>query len=291
MSRHKPIFYIIGWLFKVSLSKSIGLVLRHSEGQMAVFVALIFQVLFVFFAMAINVALVVHDKINLQNAVDLAAYYGAQRQAEMLNVIAHKNYQIRQSWKLLTWRYRVLGTMGLRRPPHPAYNNGPLTEQPAFSDSSPPSVCVTYKPNWEEVRGTDNLCQMFLVRIPPLPIVPVIAGFNGINAQIAAFAIELRNRVSRVCDTHGARNFWFAASILKAFREDQKNRKDVIYALAENLAQADFIDLDGHSVRVGVESTLRKNLTHGNSDGQPQVEFLNSLQGIERKKMALRNPH
>ena len=56
---------------------------------MAIFVALIFQVLFVFFAMAINIGLVVHDKINLQNSVDLAAYYAASKQAEVLNVIAH----------------------------------------------------------------------------------------------------------------------------------------------------------------------------------------------------------
>ena len=67
------------------------------SGQIAIFVALIFQVLFVFFAMSINVALVVHDKINLQNSVDLAAYYMAQRQAEVLNVMAHQNYAIRQT--------------------------------------------------------------------------------------------------------------------------------------------------------------------------------------------------
>ena len=48
---------------------------------MAIFIALFFQVLFVFFAMAINVGLVVHDKINLQSAADFAAYYGAARQA------------------------------------------------------------------------------------------------------------------------------------------------------------------------------------------------------------------
>ena len=39
---------------------------KGQSGQMAIFVALIFQVLFVFFAMAINIGLVVHDKINLQ---------------------------------------------------------------------------------------------------------------------------------------------------------------------------------------------------------------------------------
>ena len=228
--------------------------------------------------------LVVHDKINLQNAVDLAAYYGAQKQAEMLNVIAHQNYQIRQSWKLLTWRYRVLGTMGLQTPPHPVSVDGPLTEIPVFGQRTPPSVCVTYRPTWQEVQG-DNLCKVHEVRIPPLPIVPVIAGFNGINAVIRAFTRRLRLQSDRVCDTHGAYNFWFAASILKAFREDQKNRKEVMYALADNLSksESDFIDIEGHSVRAGVEVTLRKNLTHGNSDGQPQVDFLNSLASVERR--------
>ncbi|RYZ91686.1 MAG: hypothetical protein EOP06_06380 [Proteobacteria bacterium] len=84
---------------------------RGETGQMSIFIALIFQVLFVFFAMVINIGLIVHDKINLQNAVDLGAYYAAQRQAEILNEIAHINYQIRQDYKLLVWRYRVLGTL------------------------------------------------------------------------------------------------------------------------------------------------------------------------------------
>ena len=80
----------------------------HPTGQLSIFVVLIFQALFILFAMSLNVALVVHDKINLQNSVDIAAYYGAMKQAEMMNAIAHINYQIRQSWKLLVWRYRVL---------------------------------------------------------------------------------------------------------------------------------------------------------------------------------------
>ena len=85
---------------------------RHQKGQVAIFVALIFQVIFVFFALLINVGLLVHHKINLQHSADLAAYYGAMKQAEGLNAIAHVNFQIKQAWKLLTWRYRVLGTFG-----------------------------------------------------------------------------------------------------------------------------------------------------------------------------------
>ena len=84
----------------------------NCHGQMTVFVALIFQVLFVFFAMAINIGLVIHDKINLQNSVDLGAYYGAQKMAEILNVMGHINFQIRQDYKLLAYRMRVIGGMG-----------------------------------------------------------------------------------------------------------------------------------------------------------------------------------
>ncbi len=84
----------------------------NERGQVAIFVALIFQVVFVFFALLINVGLLVHHKINLQHSTDLAAYYGAMKQAEQMNAIAHINFQMRQAWKLLTWRYRVLGTFG-----------------------------------------------------------------------------------------------------------------------------------------------------------------------------------
>ncbi|MBY0383872.1 Tad domain-containing protein, partial [bacterium] len=72
-------------------------ILKNQNGQMALFLVLIFQVLFVFFAMSINVGLVVFDKINLQNSTDIAAYYAAQKQSEMLNQIAHINYQLRQA--------------------------------------------------------------------------------------------------------------------------------------------------------------------------------------------------
>mgnify|MGYP002623770690 FL=1 len=130
-------------------------ILCEQRGQMAIFVALIFQVLFVFFAMAINVALIIHDKINLQNSVDLAAYYAASKQAELLNAMAHQNYQIRQAWKLYAWRYRVLGTTGLLAAKlHPSrlpedhasiteseYNGASVSNRSEF-----PVVCVNYQP-------------------------------------------------------------------------------------------------------------------------------------------------
>ena len=54
---------------------------------------------YIFFALLINVGLLIHHKINLQHSTDLAAYYGAMKQAEEMNAIAHINFQMRQAWK------------------------------------------------------------------------------------------------------------------------------------------------------------------------------------------------
>lgn len=262
----------------------------NQRGQAAIFVALMFNVLFVFFAMAINVALVVHDKINLQNSADMAAYYAATKQAELLNAIAHENYMIRQSYKLLAWRYRVLGTMGLYQPAqnkHPALS-GAVTET-VFLPATRAAVCVTYRPNWMQSAEGQSLCNTENLRIPPLPEVKVIAGFLGINLGIAALSKQLRRQFDDECDKHGAINWWFSMSILHAFRLDQRNRKQVIYALAKDLSKessnGDFIDLDGNSVLEGARQTFIKNLTYANrvsfEGGGGQFKMMNSLAGVE----------
>ncbi|MBX3020370.1 MAG: hypothetical protein KF799_01735 [Bdellovibrionales bacterium] len=259
--------------------------LRNQRGQAAIFVALMFNVLFVFFAMAINIALVVHDKINLQNSADMAAYYAAMKQAELMNVIAHENYMIRQSYKLLSWRYRVLGTMGLYRgAPHPVWT-GDAAES-VYAPAVRPSLCVTYKPTWTEVPEGENLCNTENLVIPALPEVKVIAGFLGLNAGIAALSRQLRAQFDIQCSKHGAYNWWFGMSILHAFRLDQRNRKQIIYGLAQTLSadKNDFLDLDGNSVLEGARETFRKNLTYANlqsfENGGGEFELLNALGGI-----------
>jgi hypothetical protein len=110
---------------------------KHERGQVAIFVALIFQVVFVFFALLINVGLLVHHKINLQHSTDLAAYYGAMKQAEQMNAIAHINFQMRQAWKLLTWRYRVFGTFGF-------IQGGGVSQQFPFNQRVPSGSGFTF---------------------------------------------------------------------------------------------------------------------------------------------------
>src|SRR5687767_7386007 len=122
-------------------------ILHNETGQMALFIALIFQVLFVLFAMVINIGLIVHDKINLQNSVDLAAYYAASKQAESMNMIAHINYQMRQDYKLLAWRFRVLGSFGLIDPiVHPGATGsqtGAIADEDFVTrQEAEPTVCI-----------------------------------------------------------------------------------------------------------------------------------------------------
>ncbi len=256
---------------------------------MAIFVALIFQVLFVFFAMVVNIGLIVHDKINLQNAVDLGAYYAAQRQAEMFNEIAHINYQLRQDYKLLAWRSRVLGAIG--RKSHPQRYQGPVQdimwkdpEDPDPKNSEFPGICVMHN-YWEESRSrsaVENLCKnrpnYSIPEIPAVKVVPLTLPFNNI---IKAIVEGYREEYKGVCNAAGPLNWVFAAQLLYAFRESGAVRKGMARALAINssdtLESGAFRDLEVQSVRAGVETTIRKNLTAANRDSLEPVTMINGL--------------
>jgi hypothetical protein len=248
---------------------------------MAIFIALIFQVLFVAFAMAINIGLVVHDKINLQNAVDFAAFYAAQRQAEMLNVIAHQNYQIRQAYKLMAWRYRVVGSSGLQN--HPLKDPQFPTEQPFLEQ---PSVCITRNSLLVEVPGVDDVCSVEKKVIPPIFVPPPIAGFDPINAIFMFAVIRANKDIKEKCEGYGAINFAYAATSMMSFRQETKQRKQVILALARNLAKPldQMVDLDGNPVALGATKTFRKNLTYENHNNQVSIEFFNSMEGKDPRE-------
>jgi len=244
----------------------------HPTGQLSIFVILIFQVLFFLFAISLNVSLVVHDKINLQNSVDLAAYYGAMKQAEMLNAIAHINYQIRQSWKLLTWRYRVLGSMSTIDPPSsplekPQKSN--VTDSRSKSGADVYFVCLGHQ-YWgkfmnNEVSHGDQPCYKLGSSIPPLNV-PKFSGVLGhfasaLNALTGA-ARDANKNIANKCDNYGFTSYLFALMSMAHFRIDQSARKIMIRELAKTLATGK--DLDGGDISEGVKKTLENNLTYIN---------------------------
>ncbi|MGZ3804946.1 MAG: TadE/TadG family type IV pilus assembly protein, partial [Pseudobdellovibrionaceae bacterium] len=202
----------------------------NRKGQVAIFIALIFQVLFLFFAMIINVGLLVHHKINLQNSVDLAAYYGAMKQAEMLNAVGHVNYQIRQSWKLLSWRYRQLGTAGdygvhpydkVLRQIRPDDIEG-LPQPSAMSTEKDyydaPAFCITYSPFSPMPKG-ESTCKLqskqrtINLFSPP----PTIAGFFSINEAIRKASDRALSEALDRCRYVGQFNFVILAEFMAAY--------------------------------------------------------------------------
>ncbi len=264
---------------------------KNQSGQMAIFVALLFQVLFVFFAMVINIGLMVHDKINLQNSVDLAAIYAAQRQAEILNSIAHTNYQIRQSWKLLAWRVRVLGDMG--RNSHPSINpaSSPTFNRDEMNNyliTVPPTVCID-NPAWvifntAGTAQTDNLCKSNIQTVQQPVRSPIIIPLPWVLA-VDIYGQRAQQDFQRDCKNVAVLNWYMAAKWLVGYKLDVMNRKQVIRALAENLSQKYFKELSGGNVLDGVRKTLMANLTRSNRESvdADSIEFINSLDGVDRK--------
>lgn len=246
--------------------------LKSERGQMAIFIALIFQVLFVFFAMIVNVGLIVHDKINLQNSVDLAAYYAAQRQAEMLNVIAHENYQIRQAWKLLAWRLRVLGDLGYKEHPmisggnnfqdDDAYRGG-VTAGGSRLSNWRPTVCINHG-LWG-AKG-QSLCHTSSITIPDLPVTKTINIFLPSNFLTTELTKKLRDMANVDCQKTGPVNFNMAVRWVQAYRHQIAQSKEIIRQYADELSKepGDFRDIKKDSAKMGTLKTLTRNLTRAN---------------------------
>ena len=271
----------------------------HPTGQLSIFIVLVFQALFVLFAMSLNVALVVHDKINLQNSVDIAAYYGAMKQAEMMNAIGHINYQIRQSWKLLAWRYRVLGSMGVTQLPNPGnmdsehdfrvFRNPPISPGPYF-------FCVGHE--WwggletpgtttgqDEVNEDDNLCTQMNNNISAVSV-PSVGGTLGTLGtflrRISGLSSNINAQTMHICRVYGFNSWLLGIMSFFHFRIDQSNRKFMIKRLAETLR--DGKDLDKGAIAEGVIKTFKKNLSYINEqnfDSHPdsKLEQFSSLEG------------
>lgn len=284
----------------------------HPTGQLSIFAILIFQVLFIFFAMSLNIALVVHDKINLQNSVDLAAYYGAMKQAEMMNAIAHINYQIRQSWKLLSWRYRVLGSMGITdydpSPWRPALPRDEAHILPTYYPETPAKpgpyfFCVAHKywggfignsftPDRDFASDEDMMCINMEDTTPRLSIPRVTATlgwFGNTMRAISRSVSDANTFLNTQCRFYSYNSWLLGIMSFIHFRRDQSARKYMIKKLAETMAGEGPIgnhphgtDLNGNSIADGVKKTFEKNLSFINKEafdrgGPEQLKQFNSL--------------
>jgi hypothetical protein len=270
------------------VKKNTFAVIRNSKGQVAIFVALLFQVLFVFFAMIVNVGLLVHHKINLQNSVDLAAYYGAMKQAEMLNAIGHVNYQIRQSYKLLTFRYQQFGTAGTTESGQNPYYQGKIQtekDEPVGYDAA---FCIPYTPVDIMLghEGSQSYCRKIDTMQVPLPGVPSFAAstaWTGFQGGFIAAANVLKESAMRFCKYSMSMNWFQLAKFIGAYKLDIRNRKKLLLGLANELSKEDPRDIQGDSIKDGAYQTFYKNLTGPNKEGFRESTPNSSSTGFEFK--------
>ncbi len=238
------------------------------------------------FGMTINVGMIVHDKINIQNAVDFTSMYVAQRQAEMLNAIAHFNYQIRQAHKLLSYRYVVLGTAGIANDRTPQFTE---VDDPLANKSNYPA-CVADDKIMVYPSGTnDQFCNVnrFNTAFPGIPILSVINGGLGGNFGLRAQTVAIGLGIARSFASAGAVNWWFVANIMGSYQNQVSYRKSMIKALATNLTRPivagpnGMKDLYEQSVYEGARKTFEFNLSESSRKaGGFSVQIRNSLEGV-----------
>ncbi len=135
--------------------------------------ALFISSLIMLFAFTVNVGMLVHAKINLQNAADAAAYAGAAVQARQLTSVAYLNYEIRRAVKEFSYLFAVKGSQALSCFPqepvgqsvdsrcyqgHPRFNFAiwDPRNSPADNENQDefyiPTMCMVYAPE-------NNYCQ------------------------------------------------------------------------------------------------------------------------------------
>lgn len=259
------------------------------RGQAIIFLVLMFQVVFVIFAMVLNVGLLVHQKINLQNSVDFAAYYGAAKQAEYLNALAHTNYQIRQSWKLFSWRYNALFTAPLRNAVTRVTDGSPgrqgqehiaINDRPGLPGAgrNPFSTCVVSQAYFEDLNVGQNVAPCSNIRDRSFGItlpdpVQTIAG-TVLNEVVRRYSADVAREVRSDCRYFGVYNWAMLAGTYRGYKRDIRGRRQQFEALAAAFMLPavegnGFTDLDNENVYEGSRKTFEKNLTAN----QGTVEF------------------
>ncbi len=179
-------------------------------------------------AFIINVGLFVKAKINLQNAVDAAAWSGAAVQSRQLSNIAYLNWEMRNTYKEWMFKYYVLGQISLKRiknldspapgdaaaaygyywQKHPSQmnfrmvpfwkpNQGNYYDPGVFDKYNIPSICVSFS-------QTHNICEIYAV--PGLPRFGT-NGIMGVSEHSEAFLNNIVRAKSKDCADRTSLNF------------------------------------------------------------------------------------
>lgn len=170
-------------------------------------------------AFIINIGLFVKAKINLQNAVDAAAFAGAATQARQLTNISNVNWEMRNTYKEWMFKYYILGQMGLVKGNN-NLSDGVLganskvsfllrtpsvagtASSVGFDKYNVPSICV-------HNNSSTDICPIYA--LPGIPRFPAI-GVAGISEIHEAFVNKLVEEKGENCSARTQINFLAALS-------------------------------------------------------------------------------
>ena len=187
----------------------------REAGQVSLFLGIVVVVVISFLAFIINVGLFVKAKINLQNAVDAAAFAGASVQARQLTNVSYLNWELRNTFKEWMFKYYVLGQKGIEQTErnnitNSAQNQGNMNfrlksfwrrGETGFSDNifdrfNVPSICVHY-------GSPHNICG--IVSVPGLPRFKTV-GLPGISRHHEQFLDTLVKSKAEDCSARSQVN-------------------------------------------------------------------------------------
>ncbi len=195
----------------------------NEKGQLTIFLGIILVIVMGLLAFIINVGLFVKAKINLQNAVDAAAFSGASVQSRQLTNIAYLNWEMRNTYKEWMFKYYVLGQLGFMGK-KPDGSDGNLQGTNLAGAAGTPAKFLLYNPAIANYSTFDkfnipsicihnssgrNICPLFA--LPGLPRFQAvnIAGLSEIHEK---FVNSLVQEKANNCSQRSQINYITATS-------------------------------------------------------------------------------
>ncbi len=196
----------------------------NKKGQVSVFLGICTLVIIGLLAFIVNIGLYVKARIQLQNAVDAAAYAGASVQARQLTQLSYLNWEMRNTYKEWMFKYYVLGQASLPATYQSNLDKGPkkmnfrrrpfttdetqslLYGKDAYNKFNAPSICIAF------TGEKFNICGVHTA--PGLPRFEV-EGVPGLSELAEATLNSFVKTATLACSERSTLNF--AAALTWAY--------------------------------------------------------------------------
>lgn len=199
-----------------SIYKNAKTIPLNAKGQMTVFFATTVLALITFIAFIVNIGIFVKAKINLQNAVDAAAYAGASVQARQLSNIGYLNWEMRNVYKEWMFKTYVLGNMSLDNVSGPS--NDPVdlrmdaygtTDEEIVDGYNIPSTCLDFSDS-----GDVAVCKKaVIIGLPRFASTDVLGMEETTDAFIDAIAQQKAGACANRTSINFLTNFLYSYNI------------------------------------------------------------------------------